>query len=39
VVENIIINQPVPMGTGLPGLIARAKKWGLKNGIKRWFKN
>ncbi len=24
VVENVIINQPVPLGTGLPGLIAKA---------------
>ncbi len=26
VVENVIINQPVPLGTGLPGLIAKMKK-------------
>lgn len=25
VVENIMINQPVPLGTGLPGLIAKMK--------------
>lgn len=26
VVENVIINQPVPVGTGLPGLVAKMKK-------------
>jgi DNA-directed RNA polymerase subunit A" len=26
VVENIMLNQPVPVGTGLPGLITRVKK-------------
>jgi len=26
VIENVILNQPVPMGTGLPGLVARMKK-------------
>ncbi len=26
VVENVIINQPIPLGTGLPGLIAKIKK-------------
>ncbi len=26
VVENIMLNQPVPAGTGLPGLITRVKK-------------
>lgn len=26
VVENILINQPVPLGTGLPGLVARMAK-------------
>ena len=26
VIENVIVNQPVPLGTGLPGLIARIKK-------------
>jgi DNA-directed RNA polymerase subunit A" len=26
VVENIMLNQPVPVGTGLPGLITRIKK-------------
>ena len=26
VVENVIINQPVPLGTGLPGLFAKMKK-------------
>ena len=33
VIENVIVNQPVPLGTGLPGLIARIKKLdGMKNG-------
>ncbi len=26
VVENVMINQPIPVGTGLPGLIAKIKK-------------
>lgn len=26
VIENVMINQPVPVGTGLPGLIVKAKK-------------
>ncbi|MEM4240407.1 MAG: DNA-directed RNA polymerase subunit A'' [Candidatus Woesearchaeota archaeon] len=26
VVENIMLNQPVPVGTGLPGLVTRVKK-------------
>ncbi|MBW2998587.1 DNA-directed RNA polymerase subunit A'', partial [Candidatus Woesearchaeota archaeon] len=26
VVENVMINQPVPIGTGLPGLITEVKK-------------
>jgi DNA-directed RNA polymerase subunit A" len=26
VIENVMINQPVPVGTGLPGLITRVKK-------------
>ena len=26
VVENVMLNQPVPVGTGLPGLIVRVKK-------------
>ena len=25
VVENVMINQPVPLGTGLPGLITKLK--------------
>ena len=25
VVENVMINQPVPLGTGLPGLIVKMK--------------
>jgi len=25
VVENVIINQPVPIGTGLPGLVTKMK--------------
>ncbi len=26
VIENVMLNQPVPVGTGLPGLVVRAKK-------------
>jgi len=26
VVENVMLNQPIPLGTGLPGLLARMKK-------------
>lgn len=26
VVENVIVNQPVPLGTGLPGLVAKGSK-------------
>lgn len=26
VIENVMLNQPVPVGTGLPGLITRVKK-------------
>lgn len=26
VVENVILNQPIPLGTGLPGLITKMKK-------------
>ena len=26
VVENVMLNQPVPVGTGLPGLITKIKK-------------
>ena len=26
VVENIMLNQPIPVGTGLPGLITKIKK-------------
>ena len=25
VVENVMINQPVPLGTGLPGLVTKMK--------------
>ena len=25
VVENVILNQPIPLGTGLPGLVAKMK--------------
>ena len=28
VIENVIINQPIPMGTGLPGLVTKMKKKG-----------
>ncbi len=34
VVENVMLNQPVPVGTGLPGLITRVKKENLKKGKK-----
>lgn len=30
VVENVMLNQPVPIGTGLPGLIAKIEKGKLK---------
>ncbi|MBT7497331.1 DNA-directed RNA polymerase subunit A'', partial [Candidatus Woesearchaeota archaeon] len=26
VVENVMLNQPVPLGTGLPGLVTEVKK-------------
>jgi len=26
VIENVMLNQPVPLGTGLPGLVAKMKK-------------
>jgi len=26
VVENVMLNQPVPIGTGLPGLVAKGGK-------------
>jgi len=26
VIENVIMNQPIPVGTGLPGLVAKMKK-------------
>ncbi len=26
VIENVILNQPIPLGTGLPGLVAKMKK-------------
>ncbi len=26
VIENVLLNQPVPLGTGLPGLVAKMKK-------------
>ena len=26
VVENVILNQPIPLGTGLPGLITKMKE-------------
>ncbi len=26
VIENVIVNQPIPIGTGLPGLIAKMKE-------------
>ena len=30
VVENVMLNQPVPVGTGLPGLVTKVKKEKLK---------
>lgn len=30
VIENVIINQPIPLGTGLPGLIVKVKKGAKK---------
>lgn len=30
VVENVMLNQPVPVGTGLPGLVTKVKKGKLK---------
>ena len=30
VVENVMLNQPVPIGTGLPGLVTKIKKKGEK---------
>ncbi|MCD6590196.1 DNA-directed RNA polymerase subunit A'' [Candidatus Woesearchaeota archaeon] len=32
VVENIIVNQPAPVGTGLPGLVVKTSKEVKKNG-------
>ena len=26
VIENVLVNQPIPVGTGLPGLMAKMKK-------------
>jgi len=28
VIENVIVNQPIPLGTGLPGLVTKMKKKG-----------
>lgn len=28
VIENVLLNQPVPLGTGLPGLVTKIKKKG-----------
>jgi DNA-directed RNA polymerase subunit A" len=30
VVENVMLNQPVPVGTGLPGLVTKVNKEKLK---------
>ena len=30
VIENVMINQPVPLGTGLPGLVTKVRKEKLK---------
>lgn len=32
VVENVMLNQPVPIGTGLPGLVAKIDKEKLEHG-------
>lgn len=34
VVENVMLNQPVPVGTGLPSLITKARKESPKKGRK-----
>ncbi|MBS3172633.1 DNA-directed RNA polymerase subunit A'' [Candidatus Woesearchaeota archaeon] len=34
VIENVIINQPIPLGTGLPGLMSKMKKED-KKGAKK----
>jgi DNA-directed RNA polymerase subunit A" len=34
VVENVMLNQPVPVGTGLPGLVTKVNKEKLKKGKK-----
>ena len=38
VIENIILNQPVPVGTGLPGLLVKVTG-PLKNSEKKLLKN
>jgi DNA-directed RNA polymerase subunit A" len=30
VIENVMMNQPIPVGTGLPGLIVKVKQKGKK---------
>ncbi len=39
VVENVMLNQAVPIGTGLPGLITKVRKSGDKDGVKGGGKN
>ena len=34
VIENVMLNQPVPLGTGLPGLVAKMKKGAEKGPAK-----
>ncbi|MDP1694275.1 MAG: DNA-directed RNA polymerase subunit A'', partial [Candidatus Woesearchaeota archaeon] len=34
VIENVMLNQPVPLGTGLPELVTRGKKETAKEGKK-----
>jgi len=34
VIENVIVNQPVPLGTGLPRLVAKMEK--KKKGTEKW---
>jgi len=35
VVENVILNQPIPLGTGLPGLLAKMKEKEGEDGSKK----
>ncbi len=35
VIENVMLNQPVPLGTGLPGLVAKMKRMNEKGTEKK----